>query len=55
MELVIIGIQPARHGLGDSLSPEVANAVSRLASLIREGRWDEIEPCRPYQENCSPR
>lgn len=55
MELVIIGIQPARRGLGDSLSPEVADAVSRLASVIREGRWDEIEPCRPYQENCSPR
>ncbi len=55
MELVMIGIQPARRGLGESLSPEVADAVSRLASVIREGRWHEIEAYRPYQENCSPR
>lgn len=52
IELVVIGVQPAMRGLGESLSPEVSRSVALLARLLRDGRWGEIEP---YQENCSPR
>ena len=52
LDVTVLGIQPARRGLGDSLSPEVSRAVETLAPLLREGRWEEVDP---YQENCSPR
>ena len=52
LEVTVLGIQPARRGFGDSLSPEVSLAVETLAPLLLEGRWDEVEA---YQENCSPR
>lgn len=52
LDVAVLGIQPARRGFGDSLSPEVSRAVETLAPLLLEGRWNEVEP---YQENCSPR
>ena len=52
LEVTVLGIQPARRGFGDSLSPEVSRAVETLAPLLLEERWDEVEP---YQENCSPK
>ena len=52
LDVTVLGIQPARMGFGDSLSPEVSRAVETLVPLLLEGRWNEVEP---YQENCSPR
>lgn len=52
MEIIVIGIQPARRGFGDSLSPEAADAVKRVAEALRTGRTGELER---YQENLSPR
>ncbi len=48
LEVVILGIQPEFRGFGDSLSPEVSEAVEHLAELLREDRWIELSP---YQEN----
>lgn len=52
LDVTVLGIQPARMGFGDSLSPEVSRTVETLVPLLLEGRWNEVEP---YQENCSPR
>ncbi|MBL3539076.1 hydrogenase maturation protease [Aminivibrio sp.] len=52
MEIIVIGIQPARRGFGDRLSPEAADAVKRVADALRSGRTGELER---YQENRSPR
>ena len=52
MEIIVIGIQPARRGFGDRLSPEAADAVKRVAGVLRSGRTEELER---YQENLSPR
>jgi hydrogenase 3 maturation protease len=48
LEVVLLGIQPASRGFGDSLSPEVAEAVASLADLLRNDRWNEL---LAYQEN----
>ncbi len=45
-------IQPKNREFGTELSQEVREAVSRLAFLLREERWMDLEP---YQENRSPR
>ena len=52
LEVLIFGVQPARRGVGTSLSPEVARAVEELADLLCERRWKEMPF---YHENCSPR
>ena len=52
IEVIVLGIQPALRGLGETLSPKVAEAVKELARLLPEGRWDDV---KSYQENCSPK
>lgn len=52
VDVLAAAIQPKIRGFGTDLSPEVERAVSRLALLLREERWMELEP---YQENLSPR
>jgi hydrogenase 3 maturation protease len=51
-------IQPGNTGAGLGLSREVREALGRILSAIRSGRWEELprlEPSLPYQENRSPR
>ena len=45
-------VQPKIRGVGTALSPEVEEGVSRLARILREERWMDLDP---YQENLSPR
>lgn len=52
IEILVIGIQPKARGFGESLSPEVSEAVRTVAEVIRKGRAGELEP---YQENLSPK
>ena len=51
-DILATAVQPKIRGVGTDLSPEVEDAVSRLALLLREERWMDLEP---YQENLSPR
>ncbi len=51
-EIIVIGIQPAARGIGEELSPEVSEAVKRVAHALRQGEEYGIEG---YQENLSPR
>ena len=51
-DILATAVQPKIRGIGTDLSPEVEDAVSRLALLLREERWMDLEP---YQENLSPR
>ena len=51
-DILAAAIQPKNRGFGTDLSPEVREAVSRLALLLRQKRWMDLEP---YQENRSPR
>ncbi len=41
-EVVVIGIQPKEYGMGEGLSPEVAEAAQRLVRLLLENREEEI-------------
>lgn len=41
-EVMVIGIQPKEYGIGEGLSPEVAEAAQRLVRLLRENREGEI-------------
>ncbi|HCL78826.1 MAG TPA: hydrogenase maturation peptidase HycI [Synergistaceae bacterium] len=52
VEIVVLGIQPKRRGLGTELSPEVRSAVETVADAITECLWENF---LPYQENFSPR
>lgn len=52
IEIAVIAVQPLERGFGEELSPSAAQAVSRLARILRSGRFDELEP---YQEKRSPR
>jgi len=40
--IVFIGIQPARLDFGEGLSPEVADAVERIAEILISGSIDDI-------------
>ena len=51
-DILATAVQPKIRGFGTDLSPEVEDAVSRLALLLRKERWMDLEP---YQENLSPR
>ena len=52
IEIAVIAVQPLERGFGEELSPSAAQAVSRLARILRSDRFDELEP---YQEKRSPR
>lgn len=41
-KVVLIGIQPKEYGIGEGLSPEVAEAAQRLAQILRDGKEEEI-------------
>lgn len=52
VEVVVLGIQPKRRGLGTELSSEVRCAVETIAEAIRGLRWEDFPH---YQANFSPR
>ena len=52
MDIIVIGIQPQTRGFGEGVSPRVHASLGLLADLLREGKWDSIDP---YQEKRSPR
>jgi len=52
MEITVIAVQPLERGFGEDLSATAAEAVRRLAQILRSGRFEELE-C--YQEKRSPR
>ena len=43
-EITVLGIQPSTLQWGAPLSEAVEKAARRVAGLIAEGRWNEIEP-----------
>ncbi|MCX7843843.1 MAG: hydrogenase maturation protease [Candidatus Bipolaricaulota bacterium] len=45
--VVLIGVEPKERGVGEGISPEVAEALSRLARILAEGRLEEIPELVP--------
>ncbi len=53
LAVIFIGIQPLVRTLGTELSPPVAAAAHRLATILRCGNWDHIPSL--YKEKRSPK
>ncbi len=51
-DVLATAVQPKIRGFGTELSQEVGDALLRLACVLREERWMDLEA---YQENLSPR
>ncbi len=49
-QAVLIGVEPKERGLGEGLSPEVAEALDRLVQLLAAGRLTEIPELVPKKE-----
>jgi len=41
--VVLIGVQTGDRSLGEGLTPAVEQGAVRLAAILREGRWEEVE------------
>lgn len=50
-EVVVIGVEPKDRGLGEGLSPEVEEAISRLTALLQAGRIAEIPELVPNKKD----
>jgi len=41
-EIILIGIEPAKTGYGEGLSPSVETAVHELLGILKENRFEDI-------------
>lgn len=49
--IVVIGVEPKDRGLGEGLSPEVEEALSRLTEILEAGRIGEIPELIPNEKD----